>query len=116
MIMAVIVMQAANNSTIRISDRPDRFSFRDTGLSDRTVKVLLACGIDVPKRLLSMTPAEIAIISGVGKISFGEIMRYRAWQLEIPSMAVEEHQPGCFALEEEKGGGWKRSTAMGPAH
>ena len=78
MIMAVIVMQAANNSNIRICDRPDRFSFRDTGLSDRTVKVLLACGIDAPKRLLSMTPAEIAIISGVGKISLGEIMRYRA--------------------------------------
>ena len=46
MIMAVIVMQAANNSNIRICDRPDRFSFRDTGLSDRTVKVLLACGIE----------------------------------------------------------------------
>ena len=104
--MAVSVMQAANKLTTRISDRPDRFSFRDTGLCDRTVKALLACGIDVPKRLLSMAPAEIAIIPGVGKISLDEIMRYRAWQLEIPSMAVEEHQPGCFALEEEKGGGW----------
>jgi hypothetical protein len=114
--MAVIVMHAANNPTIRIPDKPDRFSFRDTGLSDRTVKVLLACGIDAPKRLLSMAPAEIAIIPGVGKISLGEIMRYRAWQLEISSTAVEEHQPGCFALEEEKGGGWKRSGAMAPAH
>jgi DNA-directed RNA polymerase alpha subunit len=114
--MAVSVMQAANNPTIRMSDRRDRFSFRDTGLSDRTVKVLLACGIDVPKRLLSMTPAEIAIIPGVGKISLGEIIRYRAWQLEIPSMAAAEHQPSCFALEEEKGGGWKRSGAMGPGH
>ena len=99
-------MQAANNLTVRISDRPDRFSFRDTGLSDRTVRALLACGIDVPKRLLSMTPDKIAIIPGVGKVSLGEIMRYRARQLEIPFMAIDEHQPSCFALEEEKGEGW----------
>jgi hypothetical protein len=32
-----------------------------------------------------------------------------------PSMAAEEHQPSCFALEEEKGEGWKGSGAMGPA-
>jgi len=95
-------MQAANKLTNRISDRPDRFSFKDTGLSGRTVKALLACGIDVPKRLLSMTPAEIAIIPGVGKVSLGEIMRYRAWQPKIWS-AGAEHQPSCFALEEEKG-------------
>ena len=88
--------------TNRISDRPDRYSFRDTGLSKRTVKALLACEIDVPKRLLSMTPAEIAIIPGVGKVSLGEIMRYRASQLKILP-AGAEHQPSCFALEEEKG-------------
>lgn len=109
-------MQAANNLAIRIPGRPDRFSFRDTGLSERTVKVLLACGIDVPKRLMSITPAEIAIIPGVGKISLGEIMRYRAWQPEIPSMAAGEHQPSCFAFEEERGAGWKRSGAMAPGH
>jgi hypothetical protein len=100
--MAVSVMQAANKLANRISDRRDRFSFRDTGLSERTVKALLACGIDAPKRLLSMTPAEIAIIPGVGGISLGEIMRYRAWQPKILS-AEAEHQPSCFALEEEKG-------------
>ena len=53
LIMSVSVMQAANKLTNSISDRPDRFSFRDTGLSKRTAKALLACGIDVPKRLLS---------------------------------------------------------------
>ena len=110
LITAVSVMQAANKLTSSISVRPDRSSFRDTGLSDRTVKALLACGIDVPKRLLSMTPAKIAIIPGIGKSSLGEIMRYRARQLEIPSVATEEHQPSCFALEEEKGEGWKGSA------
>jgi hypothetical protein len=30
-------------------------------------------------------------------------------------MAAEEHQPSCFALEEEKGEGWKGSGAMEPA-
>jgi DNA-directed RNA polymerase alpha subunit len=100
--MAVSVMQAANKLANRISDRRDRFSFRDTGLSERTVKALLACGINAPKRVLSMTPPEIAIIPGVGKISLGEIMRYRGSQPKILSAAAE-HQPSCFALEEEKG-------------
>ena len=52
--------------------------FRDKGLSDRTIKALLDCGIDAPERLLFMTPDQLAVIRGVGKISLGEIMRYRA--------------------------------------
>jgi hypothetical protein len=32
----------------------------------------------------------------------------------VPSMAGEEHQPSCFALEEERGEGWKGSGALGP--
>ena len=52
--------------------------FRDRGLSDRTVKALLDCGIDMPERVLFMTPAQLAVIRGVGKTSLGEIMRYRA--------------------------------------
>ena len=34
---------------------------------------------------------------------------------DIPPSIVTEHQPSCFALEEEKGEGWKGSGAMGPA-
>jgi hypothetical protein len=41
---------------------------------------------------------------------------YKPAYLEIPpSMAADEHQPSCFALEEEKGEGWKGSGAMKPA-
>ena len=100
-------MQAANKPTVRISDRPNRDPFRDAGLSDHTVAALLNSGIDAPNRLLSIPPADIAVIPGIGKNSLDKIMRYRARQREIPSMAVEEHQPSCFALEEEKGGGRK---------
>ena len=32
-----------------------------------------------------------------------------------PSMGAEERQPSCFALEDERGEGWKGSGAMGPA-
>ena len=32
-----------------------------------------------------------------------------------PPPAGEEHQPGCFALEEEKGEGWNGAGASGPA-
>ncbi len=31
------------------------------------------------------------------------------------SIAAEEHQPSCFAWEEEKGVDWKGGGAMGPA-
>jgi len=32
-----------------------------------------------------------------------------------PKQVDEEHQPSCFALEEEKGGNWKGSGGAGPA-
>lgn len=107
LVVAVRVMQAANKLTVRISDRPNRVPFRDAGLSDHTVTALLNNGIDAPTRLLSIAPADIAVIPGIGRNSLDKIMQYRARQREIPSMAAEEHQPSCFALEEEKGGGWK---------
>ena len=111
--MAVSFMNTANKLTIRISERLDRIPFRGAGLSDRTVTALLACGFNVPKRLLSMMPAEIAIIPGIGKVSFSEIMQYRARQTKGPSMAVEERLPSCFSMEEEKGEGWNGGGTTG---
>jgi hypothetical protein len=35
--------------------------------------------------------------------------------MEAPSIAADERQPSCFALEEEKGEGWKGGGATGPA-
>ena len=32
-----------------------------------------------------------------------------------PSIAANEHQPSCFALEEERGEGWKGSGATKPS-
>jgi hypothetical protein len=32
-----------------------------------------------------------------------------------PSTTANEHQPSCFALEEERGEGWRRSGAMKPS-
>jgi hypothetical protein len=31
-----------------------------------------------------------------------------------PTLIVDEHQPSCFALEEEKGADWKGCGAAGP--
>jgi hypothetical protein len=64
------------NTAVSVMDA--KSLFRDKGLSDRTIKALLDCGIDAPERLLFMTPDQLAVIRGVGKISLGEIMRYRA--------------------------------------
>jgi hypothetical protein len=33
----------------------------------------------------------------------------------VPPTVPEEHQPGCFALEEESGGNWKGSGGTVPA-
>lgn len=55
----------------------ERRPFRNRGLSERTIDALLDCGIDAPERLLSMTPAQLSEIPGIGKASLGEIMRYR---------------------------------------
>lgn len=36
-------------------------------------------------------------------------------ELESPApIAADEHQPSCFALEDEKGEGWKGSGAARP--
>jgi hypothetical protein len=56
--------------------------FSDRGFSDRTVKALVARGIDAPERLLFASEAELRKIPGIGKSSFDEIMRYRARFLE----------------------------------
>jgi hypothetical protein len=40
---------------------------------------------------------------------------YKPPHPEIPPSMAAEHQPSCFALEEEKGEGWKGSGAMKPA-
>lgn len=33
----------------------------------------------------------------------------------VPSTATDGHEPGCFALEEEKGEDWNGTGAMKPA-
>ncbi len=40
---------------------------------------------------------------------------YRAAPARAASAAADAHQPSCFALEEEKGEGWKGVGASGPA-
>ena len=65
--------------------------------------------------------AVLFIIAGWHKLqTFREHMEnaggYKPVHPQIPpSMAAEERQPSCFALEEEKGEGWKGSGAMKPA-
>jgi hypothetical protein len=52
--------------------------FDGRGFSDRTVKALVARGIDAPERLLFAAETEFRKIPGIGKASVDEIMRYRA--------------------------------------
>jgi hypothetical protein len=52
--------------------------FMNRGLSDRTIKALLDCGIDAPERLLSMSLDDLRKIPGIGKMSLAEIDGYRA--------------------------------------
>jgi hypothetical protein len=40
---------------------------------------------------------------------------YKPEHSETPLIAADERQPSCFALEDEKGEGWKGGGATGPA-
>ena len=65
-----------------------RTSFKANGFSDRTIKALLAYGIDGPQQLLFMDPRAIRCIPGVGNFCMKEIERYRARFLDnaaVPS-------------------------------
>jgi hypothetical protein len=53
------------------------FPFRSRGLSRRTIDALVACGMDIPERLLFATEIELREIPGIGKASLHEIMSYR---------------------------------------
>jgi len=54
-----------------------KLPFENRGLSARTIDALVAGGIDAPERLLFATEAELNKLSGIGKVSLDEIMRYR---------------------------------------
>jgi hypothetical protein len=56
----------------------ERQPFEHRGFSERTVKVLLDCGIDSPERLLFMTLAQLRAVPSLGRVSLGEIRRYRS--------------------------------------
>jgi len=56
----------------------ERQAFEHRGFSERTIKALLDCGIDSPERLLFMTIAQLRDVPGLGRISLGEIKRYRS--------------------------------------
>ena len=48
------------------------------GFSDRTIRALLASGIDAPERILSTAPDQIRLIRGIGPTLIKEVERYRA--------------------------------------
>lgn len=56
----------------------ERQGFEHRGFSERTIRVLLDCGIDSPERLLFMTNAQLHAVPGLGRVSLGEIKRYRS--------------------------------------
>jgi DNA-directed RNA polymerase alpha subunit len=53
-------------------------SFKYRGLSHRTIKALVDCGIDAPERILFMPEAHLRRIPGVGAASLKELKAYRA--------------------------------------
>lgn len=51
--------------------------FAERGLSRRTIDALIYHGIKMPEWVLFMSETEIKKISGIGKSSLAEIVRYR---------------------------------------
>jgi hypothetical protein len=64
---------------VKRADKPTgHLRFAECGFSIRTTAVLIKAGIDAPELLLSMAPARILLIQGIGPILIKEIERYRA--------------------------------------
>jgi hypothetical protein len=53
-------------------------AFKNRGLSHRTIKALVDCGIDAPERILFMPEAHLRRIPGVDAASLKELKAYRA--------------------------------------
>lgn len=53
-------------------------AFKNRGLSDRTIKALVNCGIDAPERVLFMPESHLRRLPGVGAASMKELRAYRA--------------------------------------
>jgi hypothetical protein len=68
-----------------------RTSFKANRFSDRTIKALLAYGIDGPQRLLGMDPRVIRCIPGMGDFCMKEINRYRARFLDNAAVCGAGH-------------------------
>jgi hypothetical protein len=52
--------------------------FQDRGLSGMTIHKLIAAGLDMPERLLFMSPAEIGRLNGIEPVMRREIDAYRS--------------------------------------
>ena len=76
------IMNAAKASPITMRRRRIKpggyLRLKYCGFSDRTVRALLAGGIDAPERVLSMAPDQIRLIRGIGPTLMKEVERYRA--------------------------------------
>jgi len=53
------------------------------------------------------------LIDGI-KVALHGLFHHESADARAPALQPDEHNPGCFALEEEKGEGWKGSGAMKP--
>lgn len=64
-------------------------AFKNRGLSHRTIRALVDCGIDAPERILFMREAHLRRIPGVGAASMKELRAYRA-RFIVTNDAVQE--------------------------
>jgi DNA-directed RNA polymerase alpha subunit len=64
-------------------------AFKNRGLSHRTIKALVDCGIDAPERILFMQEAHLRQIPGVGAASMKELKAYRS-RFIVTSEALQE--------------------------
>ena len=68
-------------------------AFKNRGLSHRTIKALVDCGIDAPERILFMPEAQLRRIPGVGAASLKELRAYRARFIVTNGEAHERSEP-----------------------
>jgi hypothetical protein len=61
-----------------VRDLRAAFSYGNSGLSPRTIGLLIAGGINSPEKLRAADWSDIRNLPGVGKVACNELRRYRA--------------------------------------
>ena len=76
-------MEQDNRAQARRQRAMQHLPFFGRGLSDSTIKALVAAGIEYPEQLLFMGRSALSLIPRIGRVGLDEIESYREFVSKI---------------------------------